>query len=273
MKSLLGNTFAGRSLYTLLILTLAAAAAFGQGNLVVGSTGTPTFVGTGSYTLKGNIVNTGVSSATTIGAAGATVTMSGAAAQSIGGGTGAINFQTLNVQPTVAATTTLNVASTVSTALSIGTGAIATTLAVGANSLTIGGTSAFGNGSSVLTTAAGSTVNFSSASAGQVVLGGFTYNGSLTLSGGATKTLSAATVTTVGQAFDASAAGLLTISNGGLTLGTTGTFATLTNSATIKNGSGLAQFGAVTNTGTIDGTVAGGALTFNSTVGNNGRDN
>jgi hypothetical protein len=117
-------------------------------------------------------------------------------------------------------------------------------------------------------------VNYNSAAAGQVVLGGFTYNGLLTLSGGAgaTKSISAAVATTVSQAFDASAAGLLTISGGGLNLSTTGTFVALTNSATIKNGSGLAQFGAVTNNagGTIDGTVGAGALTFNSTVANAG---
>jgi len=268
MKSLLGNTFASRSLYTLLILALATAAAFGQGNLVVGSTGTPTFVGTGTYTLKGNIVNTGVSTATTIGAAGATVTMGGAAAQSIGGGTGAINFQTLNITPSAVATTTLNVASTVNTALTIGQTLTAATLAIVNNNLTIGGTSALVNGSSALTTGASSLVTYSSASTGQVVLGGFTYSGNLTLSGGGTATKTISTATTVSGAFDASAAGALTVS-GNLTLGSTGTFASVTNSATIKNGTGLMQFGAVTNTGTIDGTVAGGALTFNSTVGNN----
>ena len=269
MKSFISKTFAGRSLYTLLIIALLTVIAFGQaGNLAI--TGAPTLNGSGIYNIKGNITNT-VATAFTGTVA---VTMSGAAAQSIGTiGNGAINFQTLNITPTVGATTTLNVASTVSTAVTIGTGAIATTLGIGTNSLTITGTSAFGNGTSSLTTAAGSTVTFNSGVAGQVVLGGFTYNGNLTLSGGATKTLSAATATTVGQAFDASAAGLLTVSNGGLTLGTSGTFTSLTNSAPIKNGSGLMQFsGAVTNNigGTIDGTNAGGAITFGSTVANAG---
>jgi hypothetical protein len=247
-------------------LFLVATMAMGQ-NLVIGNAGA-TFAGAGTISVKGAISNAGVATAVSI---ANPVTLNGAAAQTVGTtGQGAINFSTLNVTPTVVATTTLNVASTVSTAVNIGTAGTAATLAVGANTLTIGGTSALVNGSSALTTLAGSIVNYSSSSAGQVVLGGFTYNGNLTLSGAATKTLNAATATTVAQAFDASAAGLLTVSGGGLTLGTTGTFATLTNSATIKNGSGLTQFGAATNTGTIDGTVGAGALTFNSTVGNNG---
>jgi hypothetical protein len=246
MKSSLSKTFAGRSLYALLISALVTITAFGQ-NLAI--TGAPTLNGTGTYNVKGNITNTVATNFTGTVA----VTMNGAAAQSIGTiGNGAINFQTLNIMPTVGATTTLNVASTVSTAVTIGTGAIATTLAIGTNNLTITGTSAFGNGTSALTTAAGSTVTFNSGVAGQVVLGGFTYNGNLTLSGGATKTLSAATVTTVGQAFDASAAGLLTVSNGGLTLGTTGSFAAATiSSGNLTGGSGLATFnGLLTKTGT-----------------------
>jgi fibronectin-binding autotransporter adhesin len=267
MKSSLSKTFVGRSLYALLTIALIATMAMGQ-HLVIG-TGS-TYGGAGTYVIKGNITNTGVAAVTPI---GGTVTLNGAAAQSIGGGTGAINFSTLNVTPSVVATTTMNVASTVSTAVNIGTAVTAATLAVGANSLTITGTSALVNGSSALTTLAGSTVTYNSGVAGQVVLGGFAYNGALTLSGGATKTLNAATATSVGTVFDASAAGLLTISGGGLTLGTTGTFAAVTNSSTIKNGSGLASFvGAVTNNagGIIDGTHAVGAVTFGSTVANSG---
>jgi fibronectin-binding autotransporter adhesin len=256
----------GRGLSALLILALIATMALGQ-NLVIGNAAA-TFAGAGTITVKGNITNPGIATAVTI---GCPVVLNGVAAQSIGTATqGAINFATLNVSPTVAATTTLNVASSVSTAVTIGAGAINATLAVGANNtLTIGGTSAFGNVGSTLNTVATSTVAYNSAGAGQIILGGFTYNGLMTLSGG-TKTLSAAVATTVSQAFDASAAGLLTISGGGLNLTTTGTFGALTNSATIKNGSGLASFGAVTNTGTIDGTVGAGALTFGSPVANNG---
>ncbi len=253
-----------RGLAVVLLSTTMLTSLFSQ-DVVIQSAGT--FSGSGTYKVKGNISNSGVGAAKTI---NGTVTFDGAGAQAIGTATnGAINFQTLNVTPSVVATTTLNVASAVSTAVNIGTAGTAATLAVGTHSLDIGGTSALVNGSSALTTAASSTVTFSSAGAGQVVLGGFAYSGNLILSGG-TKTLNAATVTSVGQAFDASGAGLLTFSNGGLTLGTTGTFASVSNSATIKNGSALAQFGAVTNTGTIDGTNGGGALTFNSTVGNNG---
>jgi len=265
MKNSTIGKYLGRGINALLILALIATMAMGQ-NLVIGNAAA-TFAGAGTITVKGNISNGGVASAVAI---PNPVTLNGAAAQSIGTATNAaINFSTLNISPTVIATTTLNVASSISTAVTIGAGAINATLAVGANSLAIGGTSAFGNAGSALTTLAGSTVTYNSAGAGQVVLGGFAYNGNLTFTGG-TKTLSAATATTVGQVFDASGAGLLTASNGGLTLGTTGTFGALTNSATIKNGSGLAQFGAVTNTGTIDGTNGAGALTFNSTVANTG---
>lgn len=257
MKSSLGKTFAGRSLYALLISALVTITAFGQ-HLVI--TGAPTLNGTGTYNVKGNITNTVPTTFTET----VTVTMNGAAAQSIGTtGNGAIIFPTLNIMPTAGATTTLNVASTVSTAVTIGTGAIATTLAIGANNLTITGTSAFGNGTSALTTAAGSTVTFNSGVAGQVVLGGFTYNGNLTLSGG-TKTLNAATLTSVGVAFDASTAGLLTISGGGLTLGTTGSFAaTSISSGTITGGSGLAAFnGLLTKTGTGHLTSGSGNLSL-----------
>jgi fibronectin-binding autotransporter adhesin len=231
-------------------------------NLVI-QTGA-TFSGTGTTTVKGNITNSGVSTQTTI---NGVVTMVGVGAQTIGTATNAaINFQTLNIAPTVAATTTMNVASTVSTAVNIGT-AIQATLAVGgvaSNSLTIGGLSAFGsNASSALTTIATSTVAFSQAADGQIVLGGFTYTGNLTLSGG-TKTLNAATATTVGVVFDASAAGLLTISGGGLTLGTTGTFATAAiSSGTITGGTGLATFnGLLTKTGTSNLTSGSGNLSL-----------
>jgi hypothetical protein len=260
MKHSTIGKYLGRGISALLTLALVATVAMGQ-NLVVG--GTPTFGGAGTINVKGNIINTGVATPTSI---TGIVALNGAAAQSIGGGTGAINFSTLNVTPTVAATTSLNVASTISTAVNIGTGVIATTLAIGANNLTITGTSAFGNGTSALTTAAGSTVTFNSAAAGQVVLGGFTYNGNLTLSGGAlaTKTLSDATATSVGVAFDASTAALLTISGGGLTLGTTGSFAAATiSSGTITGGSGLATFnGLLTKTGTGNLTSGSGNLSI-----------
>jgi hypothetical protein len=251
---------------TMLGTALITTLAMGQ-NVVIG-TAAATFTGAGTIKVAGNITNPSVATAVTI---NNPVTLNGAAAQAIGtSSNAAINFTTLNVTPSVVATTTLNVASTISTAVNIGSAGTAATLAVGTNTLTIGGTSALVNASSALSTASGSTVNYSSTAAGQAVLGGFTYNGNLTLSGGATKTLNAGTLTTVGQAFDASAAGAVTLSGTAFKLTTTGTFGVLSNSATISNGSGLTQFGAVTNTGTIDGTVGTGALTFNSTVGNNG---
>ena len=271
MKSSLGKTFVSRSLYALLTIALIATMAMGQGNLIIGAAAA-TFAGAGTINVKGNITNNTVATAVSI---TNPVTLNGAAAQTIGTATfGAINFSTLTIAPTVVATTTLNVATSVSTAVTIGAGAINATLAVGGvanNTLFIGGTSTFGNVGSALSTVATSTVNYNSAAAGQAVLGGFTYAGNLTLSGGAAATKSISTAITVGGIFDASAASTLTVS-APLTLGTTGTFAALINSALIKNGSGLTTFGSVTNNagGTIDGTIGAGALTFGSTVANAG---
>jgi fibronectin-binding autotransporter adhesin len=263
MKNSTIGKYLGRGISALLILALIATMAMGQ-NLVIGNAAA-TFAGAGTITVKGNISNNTVAAPVTI---ANPVTLNGAAAQTVGTATfGAINFTTLNVLPTAIATTTLNVASSISTAVTIGAGAINATLAVGANNtLTIGGTSAFGNAGSALNTVATSTVVFNQAAAGQVVLGGFTYNGLLTLSGGAgaTKTLNAAALTSVGQAFDASGAGLLTISGGGLTLGTTGSFAAAAiSSGTITGGSGLATFnGLLTKTGTGNLTSGSGNLSL-----------
>jgi hypothetical protein len=262
MKNSTISKYMGRGISALLTLALIATMAMGQ-NLVIGNAAA-TFAGAGTITVKGNITNNAVAAAVSI---ANPVTLNGAAAQAIGTATfGAINFTTLNVSPTVVATTTLNVASSISTAVNIGTVPTAATLAVGANSLSIGGTSAFLNGASALTTLAGSNVTYNSAGVGQVVLGGFTYNGQLTLNGGAgaTKTLNAAALTSVGQAFDASGAGLLTISGGGLTLGTTGLFAAAAiSSGTITGGSGLATFnGLLTKTGTGNLTSGSGNLSL-----------
>jgi hypothetical protein len=251
-----------RSITVTLLISLFTTLSFGQ-NLVIQSGGT--FIGDGTINVKGNITNNLIATPKSI---SGIVVLNGAGAQTIGG-TSAINFETLNLEPTAIATTTLNVASSVSTAVNIGTVGFATTLDIGTNTLSIGGTSTL-VGSGALSTSAGSTVAYTSGTAGQVVLGGFTYNGNVTLTGN-TKTLSAAGPTTVAQAFDATGAGLLTVSGGDFTLTSTGAFASLSNSAIIKNGTGLTSFaGAVTNTGTINGSNGAGAVTFSSSVDNNG---
>jgi hypothetical protein len=235
MKSSLGKTFAGRSLYVLLAIALIAAMAMGQ-NLIIG-TGS-TYTGAGTYVIKGNITNPGVAAATAI---SGTVTMSSTTAlQTIGTATnGEIDFGTLNINTAFGAnSTTAAVTTKVSANLAI---AASSVYSIGANSLTIDALSSIGAGGS-LATAAGSTVTFDGGVA-QTILGGFTYNGALTLSGAGAKTMNSVGLTTVSQAFSHSGAGALTISSGGLTLTTTGAFATVNNNGgTLTGGSGAAAF-------------------------------
>ena len=235
MKDMRYSKIARMSVITLLAVGFIAAFALGQ-SLVIGSGST--YTGAGTYVIKGNITNAGVAAATTI---GGTVTMSSTTQlQTIGtAAQGAINFGTLNVNTVFGAkTTTTAVATAVSTNLSI---AASSVYAIGTNSLTISAASSIGAGGS-LSTAAGSNVTFDGVG-GQTILGGFTYNGGLTLSGAGAKTMSSAGLTTVGQAFSHTGAGALTISSGGLTLGTTGAFNVVNNNGgTLTGGSGAATF-------------------------------
>lgn len=265
MKSLLGNTFASRSMYALLIITLVTITAFGQ-NLVVGNS-SATFSGAGTYSVKGNITNGGVASATTI---NGTVTMSGAAAQTIGTATnGPLTFGTLNVN-TTSNTTTAAVSTTVGTALSVGNG---TTYDIGATTLTLNGTSSL-NASGVLNVSNGSsTVVYSQTGANQTVLG-LSYNGALTLSGTSTKNLANA----------ASAAGAFSHSGGALTVdqnltisSATPSFATVATVAASKtltlSGTGAKGITTLTTTnatGTIANTGASGLLTIGTLSDNLG---
>jgi fibronectin-binding autotransporter adhesin len=250
-----------RTLFRVFVVTIASlsmlAGLFAQ-NLVL-QTGA-TFSGAGTISVHGNITNSGVAAAT---AFSGTVALAGAGAQAVGtAAQGAINFSTLNVNST-SATATFAVASAVTTALSVANG---TTLAIGANALTLGGTSTL-NASGVLSTAAGSTVTYNSGGAGQVVLGGFTYNGAVTLSGG-TKTMSSAGLTTVAQAFS-HAGGALTISSGGLTLTTTGALAAVNNNGgTITGGSGAATFSGLLTQNGGNLTAGGGGLVLNAGLTN-----
>jgi hypothetical protein len=267
MKYSFGTTFAGRSIFSLLISALVTVTAFGQtGNLAI--TGAPTLNGSGTYNIKGNITNT--TPVTFTGTVA--VTLSGAAAQTIGTvGNGLITFNTLNANTTGATpTTTMNVAVDVNTGLSV---AAASTLVVGANQLNISGTSTL-NGTGSLSTVAGSTVVYDQAGTSQVVLGGFTYNGALTLSGTSTKTLGG----------DITAAGAFSHTGGSLTLNNnltissaTPSFATIADVATGKtltlSGTGAKTIAAVTTTtgtGAISNTGASGLLTITALSGNNG---
>jgi hypothetical protein len=239
------------------ILTLATA--FGQ-NLVIG-TGS-TFTGAGTYLVKGNITNAGVAGATTI---GGTVTMNGAAGQTIGTAlNGQIDFGTLNINTSAGTkTTTAAVATAVSANLAI---AAASVYDIGTNTLQIDAASSIGAGGS-LNTAAGSTVTFDGGGA-QTVLGGFTYNGGLTLSGAGAKTMSSAGLTTVAQAFSHTGAAL-TISSGGLTLNTTGAFAAVNNNGgTLTGGSGAATFSGLLTQNGGNLTAGSGGLALNAGLTN-----
>jgi hypothetical protein len=118
-----------------------------------------------------------------------------------------------------------------------------------------------------LATAAGSTVTFDGGLA-QTVLGGFTYNGGLALSGAGAKTMSSAGLTTVAQAVS-QVGGALTISSGGLTLTTTGAFATANNNGgTITGGSGAATFSGLLTQNGGNLTAGSGGLVLNAGLTN-----
>jgi hypothetical protein len=265
MKSLISKTFAGRSLYALLISALVTVTAFGQSNLVI--TGAPTLNGTGTYNVKGNITNTVPTTFTGTVA----VTMNGAAAQTIGtGGNGLITFNTLNVNTTGATpTTTMNVAVDVNTGLSV---SAASTLVVGTNQLNISQNSTL-NGTGILSTVAGSIVVYDQLGTTQAVLG-TTYNGALTLSNTSTKTLGGDV--TVAGAFSHTG-GTLTLNNNLTISSATPSFATIADVATGKtltlSGAGAKSITTVTTTtgtGAISNTGASGALTIGTLSGNNG---
>ncbi len=128
------TNFLRRGMSAMLALVLMFGMAMGQNNFVIGSGATIT--NSGTLRVKGNIDNTGVAGATTI---GGTVELKGVGAQSIGtASNGALNFTTLTA--TAVSTKTFNVDASVATALNI-TSAGATVFAVAANQdLSVGGT-------------------------------------------------------------------------------------------------------------------------------------
>ncbi|MFZ1978199.1 MAG: hypothetical protein WAV76_09605 [Bacteroidota bacterium] len=266
----------GRGLSALLILAFIATTAFGQ-NLVIGTLGAATFNGSGSYNVKGNIIDSTSTAAKLI---NGTVTMNGSS-QTIGLASKA-NISIQNLIVSSSTSTSLAVSTEVTTNLNIG----ASELIVGTNSLTIDAASSKSTGS--LNTVAGSTVIFDGSSS-QTVLGTI-YNGAVTLSGAGAKNLSAdATVAgafshtngafTVDQNLTVSSAtpSFATIANvaGGKTLTLSGTggksiatVTTTTASGTISNtNSGLLTIGTLSdNFGTING--GAGGVTFTSAATN-----
>lgn len=265
MKSLLRNTFAGRGIYALLIIALAANFAFGQGFAINGS---PTLNGSGTYSIKGNITNTAPVTFTGTVA----VTMSGAAAQTLGSaGNGAITIPTLNIN-TTSNTTTAAVSTSVGTALTVATGS---TYDIGATTLTLGGTSTLTGTGALNVSTAGSTVVYNGGSA-QTILG-LTYAGAVTLSGAGAKNLAGA----------ASVAGTFTHSGGALTVdqnltvsSATPSFAAIANVATTKaltlSGTGAKSITTVTNitgSGLIANTGATGLLTIGTLTDNTSTSN
>lgn len=273
MKS---TQFVHRAITTVVAILFLFGMALSQ-NLVIQSGAS--FTGTGTYKVKGNIDNSANSSAVQF---GGLVRLTGTTAQDIGAsGGGTLRFGQLTAQGN--STKTMIVGVTVDDSLTIDAGT-GNSLAVGANTLNIDGTSGIVSGTLDASNAS-STVNYRSAAASQVVLGQ-TYGGTLGMSGVSTKTLSAiaSTVTlshaggalTVNNNLTVSGAStigtLADVSTGkALTLGTTATITTVTtNTGTINGGTGLTTISTLSgNTGTISG-AAGGGITFTNAATNGG---
>ncbi len=279
------NSFFRRAISVLIAATLVIGLSFGQ-NLVIGSNSV-TVGGNGTINVKGNIVNTGVTTAVNVGGASSTVNLNSTNPQSIGGGSGALNFATLRA--TAVSTKTINTDASVATALNV-TAAGATQIEVAAaKTLTIAGTIAngggatapykFNNATSVVDYSGGASqamwgttynaLNMSGA-------GGFTMQDNITVNNTVNHTGGALTV---GNNFTASAGyTFATITNiaaaKALTLGTTGSINTITDIAAtgqLVNGSGALTVATLTNNhGTITASAADGAVTFTNAAINNG---
>jgi fibronectin-binding autotransporter adhesin len=309
MKSSLGKTFVGRSLYALLTIALIATMAMGQGNLII-TGGTFIGGGTGIYNVKGNITNTAPASITGI------VNLNGTSPQAIGT-TGAITFGTLKA--TAISTKTFGVNSTVATAIDLTT-AGATQFNIGANQLTLQGTIANTGGAAtpyVFSTSGAEVVYNGNTAVAQSIYGPITYD-KLTLTGGAGATSftlqgdvtaantfshTGATPLTIGHNLTVSGAassvsfatiadvtGPSTLTLSGAGTKTIAAITTVTNGNTITNtGASLLTITALNgNAGIISGgpngitftnaatngtgaiTGLAGAVTFSSTLGNSG---
>ena len=131
------NSIVSRGKSSLVALFLIAGLAFSQNNFVIASGGAIT--NSGTIKVKGNITNSGVAGATTI---GGTVQLKANATQTIGTtSNGAINFTNLYIPASGGNTKTFNVNSTVGTAIDILASAGATSkFDVNGKTLTLQGT-------------------------------------------------------------------------------------------------------------------------------------
>lgn len=247
MKS---NSLFNRTLSVLITLALfAGILSAGNNDLVI--TSTTSITNSGTIKVKGNITNSGVAGATTI---GGTVQLKNAGAQSIGTGTnGAINFATLVVPNAASSTKTFNVNSTISSSIDIAAGAVNTSkYDLNGNTLIISGTIANTGGATTPYDFSGnsSTVNY--AGAAQTVFAAGTYYNLTVSTAGGDKTLGGNT--TVSNALNVSNNGVLAIAANTLTInGTTYNLATggtvkggATSNLTLNGSGALASF-AVTN--------------------------
>ena len=275
-----------RGMSALVALVLLVGLSFGQ-NLVIGSN-TVTVGGNGTINVKGNIVNTGVTTAVNVGGTSSTVNLNGSSAQTIGGGSGALNFATLRA--TAASTKSITTDATVATALSVTSGGATQVEVAAAKTLTIAGTIAsgggatapykFDNATSVVDYSGGASqamwgttynaLNMSGA-------GGFTMQGNITVSNTVNHTGGALTVDNNFTAITGYTFG--TISNvaagKSLTLGTIGgsiaTLSDITATGQLINGSGALTIATLTNNhGTITASANNGAISFTNAATNNG---
>ena len=245
------NSIVRRGMSMLTALVLLVGMALSQNDLVI--TSTTSITNSGTIKVKGNITNSGVAGATSI---GGTVQLKNAGAQSIGtASNGAINFATLTIPASANNTKTFNVNSTVSSAIDIAASAGATSqYDVNGKTLTISGTIANTGGATTpyVFSGASSTVNYAGAAQTVYAAGGLTYYNLTVSTAGGDKTLGGSV--TVSNALTVSNTGVLAI--GANTLTINGNTYDLLTGGTVKggassnltlNGSGdLASF-AVTN--------------------------
>lgn len=221
-----------RGLSIVIALLVMVGFALSQNDLVI--TSTTSITNTGTIKVKGNITNSGVAGATTI---GGTVQLKADAAQSIGTATnGAINFATLVIPNGAGNTKTFNVNSTVSSSIDIAASAGASSqYDVNGKTLTLSGTIANTGGATTpyVFSGTGSTVNYAGGAQTVYATGGITYYNLTVSTAGGDKTLGGNT--TVSNALTVDNAGVLAI--GANTLTINGNTYDLLSGGTVKGGS------------------------------------
>ena len=284
MKTMEQHTFLRRGMSIAVAMSIGIGTVLCQ-NLVISSSGSVS--NTGTIKVKGNINTSGASGAVSI---GGTVQLNGTSGtQQLGvSGSNALTFATLQAAGSVAKQMDVNVTVTNSLDVNI-TGAL--NLDLQANTLTLDGSSSLTTGSLDVSDP-GSTVAYDNSSGSQTVLG-LAYGGAVTLSGNATKDLSA--TASVAGTFSQSGGALtvnhnLTVSSaaptfaaiadvtGNSTLDLSGTGAkSITTVTTVSSGSTISNSGAsgLLTVATLSGnagTISGGAggITFTNAAANSG---